>query len=305
MQDVFRAIGRLSQSNVTVLITGESGTGKELVARAAQAQPARQPKALRRHQHRGDPQGPAGERAVRPRARRLHRRADHAPRPLRAGRRRHAVPRRDRRHALRPADAVAARAQRRQFYRVGGHNPMRANVRVIAATHQNLEGPRAPGRFREDLFHRLNVIRLRLPPLRERREDIPALARSSSQRAPKNWASEPSAPTGAAIADALRLPRQRAPARERLPLAHRDGAGAGDRAKDLPPELSGEAVAAPAAAECRARCRRCGVRRPPVVAVVAAAGSCDRRRCGCRLAGRPRTGSAPAAARRRARGVGR
>ena len=110
MQDVFRAIGRLSQSNVTVLITGETrlgqGTGG---ARAAQAQPARR-RPVRRHQHRGDPEGPAGERTLRPRARRLHRRADHAPRPLRAGRRRHAVPRRDRRHAVRPADAAAARA---------------------------------------------------------------------------------------------------------------------------------------------------------------------------------------------------
>src|SRR5208282_1848964 len=63
------------------------------------------------------------------------------------------------------------------FYRVGGHNPLRANVRVIAATHQNLDDLVRQGLFREDLYHRLNVIRLRLPPLRERREDIPLLAR--------------------------------------------------------------------------------------------------------------------------------
>ena len=81
-------------------------------ARAAQAQPACR-RAVRRDQHGRDPEGPARERAVRPRARRFHRRADDAPRPLRAGRRRHAVPRRDRRHALRPADAPAARAVRR------------------------------------------------------------------------------------------------------------------------------------------------------------------------------------------------
>ena len=110
MQDVFRAIGRLSQSNVTVLITGESGSGKELVARALHKHSPRAQRPVRRHQHRGDPEGPARERALRPRARRLHRRADDAPRPLRAGRRRHAVPRRDRRHAVRPADAAAARA---------------------------------------------------------------------------------------------------------------------------------------------------------------------------------------------------
>src|SRR5208282_5799550 len=63
------------------------------------------------------------------------------------------------------------------FYRVGGHNPLRANVRVIAATHQNLDDLVRQGLFREDLYHRLNVIRLRLPCLRERREDIPLLAR--------------------------------------------------------------------------------------------------------------------------------
>src|SRR5688572_14849933 len=65
-----------------------------------------------------------------------------------------------------------------QFYRVGGHQPLKANVRVIAATHQNLEQRVKDGAFREDLFHRLNVIRLRLPPLRERHEDIPGLARA-------------------------------------------------------------------------------------------------------------------------------
>ena len=110
MQDVFRAIGRLSQSNVTVMITGESGSGKELVARA-----------LHKHSPRANgpfvaintaaiPKDLLESRAVRPRARRLHRRADHAARPLRAGRGRHAVPRRNRRHAVRPADAPAARA---------------------------------------------------------------------------------------------------------------------------------------------------------------------------------------------------
>jgi two-component system nitrogen regulation response regulator GlnG len=172
MQEVFRAIGRLSQSHATVLINGESGTGKELVARALHRHSPRATQALHRHQHRGDPARPARIRTVRPRARRLHRRHRHAPRPLRAGRGRHAVPRRDRRHAGGAADAPAARAVRRHFYRVGGHQPIKANVRVIAATHQNLEDRVKQGLFREDLFHRLNVIRLRLPPLRERREDI-------------------------------------------------------------------------------------------------------------------------------------
>ena len=169
MQDVFRAIGRLSQSNVTVMITGESGSGKELVARACTSIRRARGGPVRGDQHRRHPEGPAGVRAVRPRARRLHRRADHAPRPLRAGRGRHAVPRRNRRHAVRSADAPACACCRTaHFYRVGGHNAVKANVRVIAATHQDLEQRVKEGVFREDLFHRLNVIRLRLPALRER-----------------------------------------------------------------------------------------------------------------------------------------
>jgi len=72
------------------------------------------------------------------------------------------------------------------FYRVGGHAPIKANVRVIAATHQNLEGRVKEGLFREDLFHRLNVIRIRLPSLRERREDIPLLVKHFCKRAPRN-----------------------------------------------------------------------------------------------------------------------
>ena len=210
MQDVFRAIGRLSQSNVTVLITGESGSGKELVARrAAQAQPARE-RPVRRDQHRGDPEGPARVRAVRPRARRLHRRADDAARPLRAGRRRHAVPRRDRRHAVRPADAPAARAVRRPVLSRRRPQPDEGNVRVIAATHQDLEQRVKEGAFREDLFHRLNVIRLRLPALRERTRGHPAA----------------DAPLPAA--------RARKRARRRGQAHHRRGAGAAGDASTFP-----------------------------------------------------------------------
>ena len=175
MQEVFRAIGRLAQSKVTVLITGESGTGKELVARALHGHGVRAG-GLRRAERRGDSARPAGGRAVRPRTRRLHRRQHAAPRSLRGSARRHAVPGRDRRHADRAADPPVARAGRRQLYRVGGAQPVRVDVRIVAATHQPLEQRVEQGLFREDLFHRLNVIRLRLPPLRERTEDIPALA---------------------------------------------------------------------------------------------------------------------------------
>jgi two-component system nitrogen regulation response regulator GlnG len=87
-----------------------------------------------------------------------------------------------------------------QFYRVGGHSPLKANVRVIAATHQNLEERVRHGAFREDLFHRLNVIRLRLPPLRERREDIPSLARHFLQRSATQLGVEPKRLSDAALA---------------------------------------------------------------------------------------------------------
>jgi two-component system nitrogen regulation response regulator GlnG len=175
MQQVFRAIGRLSRSSVTVLITGESGTGKELVARALHEHSPRAAQAVHRAQHLGDPVGAARVRAVRPREGCVHRRRLAAPRPLRAGRRRHAVPRRDRRHVDAAADAPAARARRRRVLprrRPDADQGRRARDRRHAPASR---GARAKGLFREDLFHRLNVIRIELPPLRARREDIGGL----------------------------------------------------------------------------------------------------------------------------------
>ena len=177
MQDVFRAIGRLSQSNVTVLITGESGTGKELVARALHkhspraAQPfialntAAIPKDLLESELFGHERGAfTGAQATR---RGRFEQAEGGTLFL------------DEIGDM-PFD-LQTRLLRvlsdGHFYRVGGHQSLKANVRVIAATHQNLEQRVRDGLFREDLYHRLNVIRLRLPSLRERREDIPLLAR--------------------------------------------------------------------------------------------------------------------------------
>jgi two-component system, NtrC family, nitrogen regulation response regulator GlnG len=181
MQDVFRGIGRLSQSNVTVLITGESGTGKELVAHA-----------LHRHSPRGDLGNKGPFVAINTAA---------IPKDLLEselfGHERGAFTGAQtmRRGRFEQADGgtlfldeigdmpfdLQTRLLRvlsdGQFYRVGGHQPLKANVRVIAATHQNLEERVRQGAFREDLYHRLNVIRLRLPALRERREDIPMLTR--------------------------------------------------------------------------------------------------------------------------------
>ena len=177
MQDVFRAIGRLSQSNVTVLITGESGTGKELVARALHRHSPRSggpfvaintaaiPKDLLESELFGHERGAfTGAQAMR---RGRFEQADGGTLFL------------DEIGDM-PFD-LQTRLLRvlsdGQFYRVGGHQPLKSNVRVIAATHQNLEERVRQGAFREDLYHRLNVIRLRLPPLRERREDVPMLVR--------------------------------------------------------------------------------------------------------------------------------
>jgi two-component system, NtrC family, nitrogen regulation response regulator GlnG len=177
MQDVFRAIGRLSQSSATVLITGESGTGKELVARA-----------LHRHSARASRPFVAINTAASPKDLLESELFGHERGSFTGAQQ-------QRRGRFEQAEGgtlfldeigdMPAELQTRllrvlsdgTFYRVGGHQQMKVNVRVIAATHQNLEQRVRDGSFREDLFHRLNVIRLRLPSLRERSEDIPLLAR--------------------------------------------------------------------------------------------------------------------------------
>ena len=177
MQEVFRAIGRLSQSNATVLITGESGTGKELVALA-----------LHRHSSRAAKPFVAINTAAMPKDLLESELFGHergaftGAQTMRRGRFEQAE---GGTLFLDEIGDMPAELQTRllrvlsdgQFYRVGGHQPIKANVRVIAATHQDLEQRVRQGLFREDLFHRLNVIRLRLPSLRERREDIALLAR--------------------------------------------------------------------------------------------------------------------------------
>ncbi len=191
MQEVFRAIGRLSQSSATVLITGESGSGKELVANA-----------LHRHSPRADKPFVALNTAAIPHDLLESELFGHergsftGAQATRKGR-------------FEQADGgtlfldeigdMPLDLQTRllrvlsdgQYYRVGGQQALKANVRVIAATHQNLEQRVAEGKFREDLFHRLNVIRLRLPALRERREDIPGLVQHFLMRSAKSLSVEP------------------------------------------------------------------------------------------------------------------
>ena len=203
MQDVFRAIGRLSQSSVTVMITGESGSGKELVARA-----------LHKHSPRGDTGSKGPFVAINTAA---------IPKDLLEselfGHERGAFTGAQtmRRGRFEQADGgtlfldeigdmpfdLQTRLLRvlsdGHFYRVGGHTAVKTNVRVIAATHQNLEQRVKEGAFREDLFHRLNVIRLRLPALRERRDDIPMLTRHFLTQSAQQLGIEPKRISDAAL----------------------------------------------------------------------------------------------------------
>jgi two-component system nitrogen regulation response regulator GlnG len=182
MQEVFRAIGRLSGSNLNVLINGESGTGKELVARALHNHSPRAdktfiainiaaiPSELLESELFGHEKG-AFTGAVATRKGRFEQ-ADGGTLFL------------DEIGDMPPAlqTRLLRVLQDGRFYRVGGHEQIETNVRIVAATNQNLEQRVKEGKFREDLFHRLNVIRVHLPPLRERREDIPALTRHFLQR---------------------------------------------------------------------------------------------------------------------------
>ena len=190
MQEVFRAIGRLSQSNTTVLITGESGTGKELVARAL-------------HRHGSRSQGPfiAINTAAIPKDLLESELFGHERGAFTGAQ----TARRGRFEQAEggtlfldeigdmPPD-LQVRLLRvladGEYYRVGGHAPQKSNVRVIAATHQNLEERMRQGLFREDLLHRLNVVRLRLPSLRERPEDLAPLARHFLQKSARDLAVE-------------------------------------------------------------------------------------------------------------------
>ncbi len=182
MQEVFRAIGRLTQSHATILINGESGTGKELVARA-----------LHRHSPRAAKPFIAINTAAIPKDLLESELFGHergaftGAQAMRRGRFEQAE---GGTLFLDEIGDMPPDLQTRllrvlsdgQFYRVGGHQPIKANVRIIAATHQDLETRVKSGLFRDDLFHRLNVIRLRLPALRERRDDIPLLARHFMQK---------------------------------------------------------------------------------------------------------------------------
>ncbi|EDY87149.1 nitrogen regulation protein [gamma proteobacterium HTCC5015] len=190
MQEVFRAIGRLSRSNITVLINGESGTGKELVAQA-----------LHRHSPRADGPFIALNMAAIPRDLLESELFGHEKGAF-TGANTQRKGRFEQANSgtlfLDEIGDMPAELQTRllrvladgEFYRVGGTTPVKVNVRIVAATHQNLENLVQEGAFREDLFHRLNVIRVHLPALRERREDIPLLMEFFLSRSAKELDTE-------------------------------------------------------------------------------------------------------------------
>jgi two-component system nitrogen regulation response regulator GlnG len=185
MQEVFRAIGRLARSNITVLINGESGTGKELVAQA-----------LHRHSPRSEAPFIALNMAAIPKELLESELFGHEKGAFTGAH----VQRKGRFEQanggtlfLDEIGDMPIELQTRllrvlsdgEFFRVGGHSSVKVDVRIIAATHQNLEKLVERGDFREDLFHRLNVIRIHIPSLRERREDVPALVAYFLSRAAK------------------------------------------------------------------------------------------------------------------------
>ncbi len=250
MQDVFRAIGRLSQSNVTVLITGESGSGKELVARALHKHSLRAkgpfvaintaaiPKDLLESELFGHERG-----------------AFTGAQTMRRGRFEQAE---GGTLFLDEIGDMPFDLQTRllrvlsdgHFYRVGGHSAVKTQVRVIAATHQHLEQRVKEGVFREDLFHRLNVIRLRLPALRERREDVPLLTRFFLQQSARQLGVEPKRISDAALQQlaAFDFPGN---VRQLENICHWLTVMAPAQVietKDLPPEVAEAAEAGPLAA---------------------------------------------------------
>jgi two-component system, NtrC family, nitrogen regulation response regulator GlnG len=241
MQTVFRAIGRLSRSSVNVLVTGESGTGKELVARAL-------------HEHS-------------PRARKPFIALNTSAIPSELleselfGHEKGAFTGADsqRRGRFEQADggtlfldeigdmntSLQTRLLRvlaeKEFYRVGGQSPIKVDVRVIAATHQNLEERVKSGQFREDLFHRLNVIRIELPPLHARSEDVPALLNYYLKVAAQELGVEAKTVTEPALQQLMRY-RWPGNVRELVNVCRRVtalSAGAELRLEDLPPEIGG------------------------------------------------------------------
>jgi two-component system nitrogen regulation response regulator GlnG len=240
MQEVFRAIGRLARSHITVLINGESGTGKELVA-----------KALHRHSPRAGQPFVALNMAAIPRDLMESELFGHEKGAFTGAQARRIGRFEQANNGTLFLDEIGdmpAELQTRllrvladnEFYPVGAHAPIKVNVRIIAATHQNLETLVGQGRFREDLFHRLNVIRIHIPPLRDRREDIGLLMRHFLYQSAKELGTEVKTlkPEAEAYLSNLRWPGNVRQLENTCRWLTVMASGREIHIEDLPPELS-------------------------------------------------------------------
>ena len=240
MQEVFRAIGRLARSHITVLINGESGTGKELVA-----------KALHRHSPRASEPFIALNMAAIPKDLMESELFGHEKGAFTGAQARRIGRFEQANNGTLFLDEIGdmpADMQTRllrvladnEFYPVGAHSPVKVNVRIIAATHQNLELLVAQGRFREDLFHRLNVIRIHIPPLRERRQDIGLLMRHFLSQSAKELGTEVKVlrPETEAVLSSLKWPGNVRQLENTCRWLTVMASGREIHIEDLPPELS-------------------------------------------------------------------
>ena len=183
VREIVELVHKVAKLSATVLILGESGTGKELLARLLHKESGRRRGAVHRRQHVGDPARAGREHALRPRTRRVHRRHEAAAREVRAGGRAARLFLDEIGDLRLDLQAKLLRAiQEGEIERVGGAKPIRTNFRLVVATNVDLEKAVRDGRFREDLYYRINVIPIRMPPLRERIEDLPELARLFLER---------------------------------------------------------------------------------------------------------------------------
>jgi two-component system nitrogen regulation response regulator GlnG len=240
MQEVFRAIGRLARSHITVLINGESGTGKELVA-----------KALHRHSPRAQQPFVALNMAAIPKDLMESELFGHEKGAFTGAQARRIGRFEQANNGSLFLDEIGdmpAELQTRllrvladnEFYPVGAHSPIKVNVRIIAATHQNLETLVTQGRFREDLFHRLNVIRIHIPPLRERQQDIGLLMRHFLYQSAKELGTEVKIlkPKAEAFLSSLKWPGNVRQLENTCRWLTVMASGREIHIEDLPPELS-------------------------------------------------------------------